>query len=326
MSTKSTSVPLDLEGILARLEPHAKELGGLVVLISFLALWLLNQGSSKPRKVIDPVEWRSFKLVQKDHLSHNTARYRFALPRATDSLGLPVGQHISVMAEIDGNKVIRSYTPTTLDNDKGHFDLVVKTYEKGNISRYLSLLTIGQEVKVKGPKGKFHYQRNLVPHLVMIAGGTGLTPMYQIIRSSLQDPKDKTELALIYANVEEDDILMRKELEEMRDNSNGRFKLFPSLHLETSWLAAIYPSAFASLRSQFSALSRDNPLITRRAHLAKIGYPAPRSLSKLEDQEQHGSEDWERAGEGVSASSSGRLGKSVGVGAGTGWRSSKSRA
>lgn len=31
-------------------------------------------GSSKPRKVIDPVEWRSFKLVQKDHLSHNTAR------------------------------------------------------------------------------------------------------------------------------------------------------------------------------------------------------------------------------------------------------------
>lgn len=44
MSTKSTSAPLDLEGILARLEPHAKELGGLVVLISFLALWLLNQG------------------------------------------------------------------------------------------------------------------------------------------------------------------------------------------------------------------------------------------------------------------------------------------
>jgi cytochrome-b5 reductase len=33
-----------------------------------------------------------------------------------------------------------------------------QTYEKGNISRYLSLLTIGQEVKVKGPKGKFHYQ------------------------------------------------------------------------------------------------------------------------------------------------------------------------
>lgn len=30
------------------------------------------------------------------------------------------------MAEIDGKQVVRSYTPTTLDDDKGHFDLVVK--------------------------------------------------------------------------------------------------------------------------------------------------------------------------------------------------------
>ena len=41
-------------------------------------------------------------------------------------LGLPIGQHISVAAEIDGKDVIRSYTPTTSDEDKGHFDLVVK--------------------------------------------------------------------------------------------------------------------------------------------------------------------------------------------------------
>jgi len=30
------------------------------------------------------------------------------------------------MAEIDGKQVVRSYTPSTLDDDKGHFDLVVK--------------------------------------------------------------------------------------------------------------------------------------------------------------------------------------------------------
>jgi cytochrome-b5 reductase len=110
------------------------------------------------------------------------------------------------MAEIDGKQVMRSYTPTTLEEDKGHFDLVVKTYEKGNISRYLSLLTIGQQVKIKGPKGKFHYHSKLAPSLLMIAGGTGITPMYQIIKSSVQDPKDTTQLSLIYANVEEDDI------------------------------------------------------------------------------------------------------------------------
>lgn len=40
----------------------------------------------------------------------------------------------------------------------------------------------------------------------MIAGGTGITPMFQIIKSSLADPTDRTQLALVYANVEEEDI------------------------------------------------------------------------------------------------------------------------
>ncbi|NXD32787.1 NCB5R reductase, partial [Spelaeornis formosus] len=58
-------------------------------------------------------------------------------------------------------------------------------------------------VKIKGPKGKFVYTRNLAPHLLMIAGGTGITPMYQIIKSSLKDAADQTKISLIYANVEE---------------------------------------------------------------------------------------------------------------------------
>lgn len=46
----------------------------------------------------------------------------------------------------------------------------------------------------------------MVPHLLMIAGGTGITPMYQIIKSSIKDASDRTQLSLIYANVNEDDI------------------------------------------------------------------------------------------------------------------------
>ncbi len=111
-----------------------------------------------PRTVLDPVEWRGYTLTAKDHLSHNTAmyvicllpssqvnglthpvcsRYRFALPHPNDSLGLPVGQHISVMAEIDGKQVARSYTPTTLDDDKGHFELVVKVCQLAVWAAYL---------------------------------------------------------------------------------------------------------------------------------------------------------------------------------------------
>ena len=49
----------------------------------------------------------------------------------------------------------------------------------------------------------------------MIAGGTGITPMYQILQASLLDNDDPTELILLFANRSEEDILLRSELEEM---------------------------------------------------------------------------------------------------------------
>lgn len=75
-------------------------------------------------------------LAQKVNLSHNTALYRFKIPHPVGHipgvspepiLGLPIGQHISLTAEIGGKNIQRKYTPTTLDGeDPGHFHLVVK--------------------------------------------------------------------------------------------------------------------------------------------------------------------------------------------------------
>ena len=47
----------------------------------------------------------------------------------------------------------------------------------------------------------------------MVAGGTGITPMYQIIQHLLRNAGDKTQLSLVYANRSEEDILLKKELE-----------------------------------------------------------------------------------------------------------------
>ena len=41
-------------------------------------------------------------------------------------LGLPVGQHIYLTVKIDGNLIIRPYTPVSSDDDKGFMDLVIK--------------------------------------------------------------------------------------------------------------------------------------------------------------------------------------------------------
>lgn len=49
----------------------------------------------------------------------------------------------------------------------------------------------------------------------MIAGGTGITPMYQVAKALMTDKWEYTTISLIYANISEDDILMRRELDEL---------------------------------------------------------------------------------------------------------------
>jgi hypothetical protein len=100
-------------------------------------------GATSSEKILAPVavlststDFHNAKLMQKVALSHNTALYRFQIPRPLGHvpgvspepvLGLPIGQHISLTAEIAGKQVQRKYTPTTLDGeDPGHFHLVVK--------------------------------------------------------------------------------------------------------------------------------------------------------------------------------------------------------
>jgi cytochrome-b5 reductase len=152
----------------------------------------------------------------------NNNRYRFALPRPIDILGLPIGQHISVAARLPGQEkdIVRSYTPISSDESPGYFDLLLKSYPNGNISKYMATLKIGETVRIKGPRGAMVYTPNMVRRLGMIAGGTGITPMLQIIRAIVRDrPRnggnDRTEVDLIFANVNREDILLKEDLDQL---------------------------------------------------------------------------------------------------------------
>ncbi|KAF9112230.1 hypothetical protein BGW39_004106 [Mortierella sp. 14UC] len=107
-------------------------------------------------------------------------------------------------------------------------------------------MAIGDRIAIKGPVGSFTYNgQGLYSHssgrkgkclqIGMICGGTGLTPMYQIVQAILADKaQDATKVSLIFGNRTEDDILMRKEIE---DAGNGlgpdRFHLWHVLSEET---------------------------------------------------------------------------------------------
>lgn len=59
-----------------------------------------------------------------------------------------------------------------------------------------------------------------------VTGGTGITPMLQLVRHISKNPKDDTQLALLFANQTERDILVRQELEEVAKEHPQQFKLW----------------------------------------------------------------------------------------------------
>ncbi|KAM7260094.1 hypothetical protein ACFE04_015835 [Oxalis oulophora] len=176
---------------------------------------------------LDPEVFQDFKLVKRTQISHNVAKFKFALPTPTSVLGLPIGQHISCRGKDSlGEEVMKPYTPTTLDSDMGYFELVIKMYPQGRMSHHFREMLEGDYMAVKGPKGRFKYQPNKVGAFGMLAGGTGIAPMFQVARAILENASDKTNINLIYANVTYEDILLKEELDNLASTFPKRFSLF----------------------------------------------------------------------------------------------------
>ncbi|XP_020597717.1 NADH--cytochrome b5 reductase 1 isoform X2 [Phalaenopsis equestris] len=210
------------------LQSHSIEIIGIAVAAAAVAAGLAYfYLSQKPKGSLDPENFKKFELVDRKQLSHNVAKFRFALPKKTSVLGLPIGQHISCRGTDNlGEEVIKPYTPTTLDSDVGYFELVIKMYPQGRMSHHFREMKVGDYLSVKGPKGRFKYQVGQVRAFGMLAGGSGITPMFQVARAILENSNDKTLVHLIYANVTYDDILLKEELNNLSVNYPGRFKVY----------------------------------------------------------------------------------------------------
>ncbi|GAM25286.1 hypothetical protein SAMD00019534_084610 [Acytostelium subglobosum LB1] len=183
-----------------------------------------------PKVALDSKEFRKFPLKEKFIVNHNTRIFRFGLPNPTDRLGLPTGQHISVRAVVNGKEAFRPYTPISSDEDLGHFDLLIKVYEKGVLSGHIDKMFIGDMIDVRGPKGMFNYFPNMFKSIGMLAGGTGITPMYQVIKAILRNPEDTTQISLIFGNITEEDILLGRELNELATAHPDQLKIYHVLN------------------------------------------------------------------------------------------------
>ncbi|EJU02531.1 ferredoxin reductase-like C-terminal NADP-linked domain-containing protein [Dacryopinax primogenitus] len=205
--------------------------------VSGLALWVYWQKTGQlqwdpvknaqerrrgPTAALDRDEFRTFELKRKEPYNYNTSRYVFALPEKTATL-LPVAACVLLKAADDetgpkddkGRPVVRPYTPISDSRKVGEVDFLIKKYETGKFTPYLSSLEPGDKISIKGPLPKFAYEPNKFSQCGLIAGGSGITPMYQLLKHSLSIPEDKTHWTLIFANVSAKDILLKEEFDAL---------------------------------------------------------------------------------------------------------------
>ncbi|CAN3354149.1 NADH-cytochrome b5 reductase 1 [Diutina catenulata] len=261
---------------------------------SFVAFYFFQQAKKSNAPVLKPDEFQKFPLIQKTRVTHNTCIYRFGLPKSSDRLGLPIGQHISIAATIDDKEIVRSYTPVSTDDEQGYFDLLIKAYDNGNVSKHVESKKLGETISVRGPKGFFNHSPNMVDHFGMIAGGTGITPMYQIITAVLKNPEDKSKISLVYANVTEQDILLKAELDKLAAEHPEQFKVHYVLNeAPAEWTGSTGFVTPEIMQTHLPSASETTnlllcgppPMISAMKKAAvELGFPKAKPVSKHGDQ------------------------------------------
>ena len=196
--------------------------------------------------------WTKAVLHGKKIVSSDTRIFTYKLDHLEQRLGLPIGQHLMVRLRDPATRetIIRSYTPISEINDKGFMDMLVKVYfatpggRGGKMSQAMNALPIGHFIEMKGPIGKFEYLgrgrclisgvEKFVKSFVMICGGSGITPIYQVFRAVMRDREDATRCTIFDGNRLFEDILCKEDLDALSQGNDHKCKVLHTLTKATA--------------------------------------------------------------------------------------------
>jgi ring-1,2-phenylacetyl-CoA epoxidase subunit PaaE len=143
-----------------------------------------------------------------------------------ENFAYKAGQYGVFRFRIDNEFVARTYSFHTSPDTDLDLGITVRRVEGGNVSNYL-LNTPVTEVEIDGVMGEFFIEssQKLKRHLVMFAGGSGITPIISIIKTVLNN-ESLTSISLIYSNQTFDRIIFRSELLHLESQFQNRIKIY----------------------------------------------------------------------------------------------------
>jgi ring-1,2-phenylacetyl-CoA epoxidase subunit PaaE len=143
------------------------------------------------------------------------------------------GQYLTLRHTIDGAEVRRSYSICSGAADK-ELRVAIKQVPAGKFSTYANhILKEGDVLDVMTPMGKFTPKKDASggKHYLLIASGSGITPIISILKTVLQQDAQST-VTLLYGNKSKSSIIFREDIEAMKNNYMQRLSVMHVLSRE----------------------------------------------------------------------------------------------
>jgi ring-1,2-phenylacetyl-CoA epoxidase subunit PaaE len=134
------------------------------------------------------------------------------------------GQFLTLITTVQGKEVRRAYSLCSSPFTDADLAVTVKRVDQGLMSNWLpDNVKAGSTIRIMEPMGQFttEFDSKRKRHLIMFAGGSGITPMMSIIKSILSQEPESI-LSLIYCNRDIDSIIFKQTLEKLETEYEGR--------------------------------------------------------------------------------------------------------
>jgi len=150
-------------------------------------------------------------------------------PELTDEFRFLPGQSLTLKRTVEGRDERRSYSICAAAGDRPRVG--VREVPGGLFSSWLVRdVRPGDEIEVQAPTGNFTPDLETPGHHVLIAAGSGITPVLSIAASLLKNP-DVT-VTVLYGNRRSNTVMFADELADLKDRAPSRLELVHVLSRE----------------------------------------------------------------------------------------------
>lgn len=189
-----------------------------------MAFGFFKKSEKTEKKESTPAGPHYHNLVVKQVVQETKDAISIVFEQPATKISYKAGQFLTLIATVGGKEVRRAYSLNSSPVTDSDLSVTVKRVEGGLMSNWLpDNVKPGSTVKVMEPMGHFttEFSKTNKRHLVLFAGGSGITPMMSIIKTTLVEEPESI-CSLIYANRDIDSIIFKNTFDQLQTKYEGR--------------------------------------------------------------------------------------------------------